>query len=113
MAALARVRRLLRGAALWPSLCVEYGDEVPIVAPVRHLAVSDGHDGGEAVVVGPSRTADVTPWTSYSGPDRILGFSTVSGEQRPQLQFGDAVSEDPQSTAQNPRPDRSGRGRID
>ncbi|MEU5647090.1 phage capsid protein [Streptomyces milbemycinicus] len=32
--------------------------------------------------------------------DRVLEYSTVSAEQRPQLQFGDAVSEDPQSTAQ-------------
>ncbi|WP_406321034.1 phage portal protein [Streptomyces sp. NBC_00519] len=32
--------------------------------------------------------------------DRLLGFSTVSGEQRPRIQFGDSVSEDPQSTAQ-------------
>ncbi|WKX73820.1 phage capsid protein [Streptomyces sp. XD-27] len=32
--------------------------------------------------------------------DRLLGFSTVSAEQRQRLQFGDAVSEDPQTTAQ-------------
>ncbi|ARF55995.1 phage portal protein [Streptomyces gilvosporeus] len=32
--------------------------------------------------------------------DRILGYSTVNADQRPRLQFGDAVSEDPQTTAQ-------------
>ncbi|MFF4701258.1 phage capsid protein [Streptomyces chattanoogensis] len=31
--------------------------------------------------------------------DRALGFSTVADE-RPHIQFGDAVSEDPQTTAQ-------------
>ncbi|MFG3118690.1 phage portal protein [Streptomyces sp. NPDC048197] len=32
--------------------------------------------------------------------DRTLGFSTVATGERPHIQFGDAVSEDPQSTAQ-------------
>ncbi|MCX5445995.1 phage portal protein [Streptomyces nigrescens] len=32
--------------------------------------------------------------------DRTLGFSTVGVDERPHIQFGDAVSEDPQSTAQ-------------
>lgn len=32
--------------------------------------------------------------------DRALGFSTAAVNERPHIQFGDAVSEDPQSTAQ-------------
>ena len=32
--------------------------------------------------------------------DRVLGFSTVVTDERPHIQFGDAVSEDPQTTAQ-------------
>ncbi|MFI0711706.1 phage capsid protein [Streptomyces inhibens] len=32
--------------------------------------------------------------------DRTLGFSTVAIDERPHIQFGDAVPEDPQTTAQ-------------
>ena len=37
---------------LWPSGCVDHGDGIEVVAPVRHLAAGDGDDGDEAVVVG-------------------------------------------------------------
>ncbi|KMS73609.1 hypothetical protein ACM01_17875 [Streptomyces viridochromogenes] len=32
--------------------------------------------------------------------DRVLGFCTVNGSERPRPRFGDSASEDPQTTAQ-------------
>lgn len=32
--------------------------------------------------------------------DRVLGFSRVAADERPHIQFGDSVSEDPKTTAE-------------